>query len=131
LLPRTLHATKRGAEGVASGSGDVLAINGARRAKMAEDRLNQAIATALAHMDKSADAPPADGLSEDEAQILSLLGAAVVAEWNNMPREVQRALFERASQLGAPGGDLSLRQDIATFLHDHHERTAGNGERAP
>lgn len=95
---------------------------------MAEDRLNRAIAAALARMDKTDDAP-GDGLSEEEAQILSLLGAAVVAEWNSLSREVQRALFERASELGAPGGDFGLRQDIATFLHDHHERTAGNGER--
>jgi hypothetical protein len=97
---------------------------------MAEDKLNQAIAIALARMDKTPDAAPSEGLSDDEAQILSLLGAAVVAEWNNLARETQRALFERATLLGAPGGDLALRQDIATFLHDHHERTAENGARA-
>lgn len=97
---------------------------------MAQDRLNEAIATALARMDRTASEAAADGLSEDEAQILSLLGAAVVAEWNNLDRETQRTLFERATALGAPGGDFSLRQDIATFLHDHHERTAGNGEPA-
>ncbi|MFN3892134.1 MAG: hypothetical protein ACK4MV_17185 [Beijerinckiaceae bacterium] len=97
---------------------------------MAEDRLNQAIATALARMDKSADEMPDSGLSDDEAQILSLLGAAVVAEWANIPRETQRTLFERATRLGAPGGDFTLRQDIATFLHDHHERTAPNGDAA-
>lgn len=96
---------------------------------MAENRLNLAIAAALSRMDKTTDAPPADGLSEEEAQILSLLGAAVVAEWNHLTREMQRALFERATQLGAPGGDFGLRQDIATFLHDHHERTAANGDR--
>jgi hypothetical protein len=94
---------------------------------MAEDRLNHAIATALARLDRTASEPPPDGLSEDEAQILSLLGAAVVAEWNNLDRDTQRTLFERASQLGGPGGDFSLRQDIATFLHDHHERTAEKG----
>lgn len=97
---------------------------------MAQDRLNDAIATALSRMDRTASEAPADGLSEDEAQILSLLGAAVVAEWNNLDRETQRTLFERATVLGAPGGDFTLRQDIATFLHDHHERTAGNGEPA-
>lgn len=91
---------------------------------MAQDRLNDAIATALSRMDRTASEAPADGLSEDEAQILSLLGAAVVAEWNNLDRETQRTLFERATVLGAPGGDFTLRQDIATFLHDHHERTA-------
>ncbi|MDP2355867.1 MAG: hypothetical protein Q8M31_07360 [Beijerinckiaceae bacterium] len=96
---------------------------------MADDKLNQAIATALVGMDKTSDEAPPDALSDDEAIILSLLGAAVVAEWNNLDRETQRTLFERATQLGAPGGDLSLRQDIATFLHDHHERTAVNSKR--
>ncbi len=96
---------------------------------MTEDRLNQAMAVALARMDKTTNETLSDGLSDEEAQILSLLGAAVVAEWNNLDRETQRTLFERASALGGPGGDFSLRQDIATFLHDHHERTAGNGER--
>lgn len=96
---------------------------------MTESRLDDAIAGALARMDKTADEPPVDGLSDEEAQILSLLGAAVVAEWNNLDRETQRTLFERASALGAPGGDSGLRQAIATFLHDHHERTATGGER--
>ena len=94
----------------------------------AQNRLNQAIATALARMDKTSVDAAADELPEAEAQILSLLGAAAVAEWNNFNRETQRTLFERASRLGAPGGDEHLRQDIATFLHDHHERTAGNGQ---
>lgn len=96
---------------------------------MTEDKLNLAMAAALSRMDKTANEAREDGLSDDEAQILSLLGAAVVAEWNNLDRETQRTLFERASALGGTGGDFGLRQDIATFLHDHHERTAGNGER--
>ncbi len=94
---------------------------------MTDDKLNQAIATALLRMDKTTQEAASDGLTDDEAQILSSLGAAVVAEWNNLDRETQRTLFERATKLGAPGGDFSLRQDIATFLHDHHERTAGTG----
>ena len=96
---------------------------------MTEDKLNQAIAAALAQRGRGDKEAPDDGLSDDEAQILSLLGAAVVGEWNNFDRQTQRTLFERASALGGPGGNMSLRQDIATFLHDHHERTAGNGER--
>lgn len=94
---------------------------------MEDDKLNKAIATALVRMNKLSDEQSADGLSDDEAQILSLLGAAVVAEWNSLERDIQRTLFERAMRLGAPGGDFSLRQDIATFLHAHHERTAEGG----
>ena len=96
---------------------------------MTDDKLNQAIATVLTRMDRTADEAPPDALTDDEAIILSLLGAAVVAEWNNLDRETQRTLFERATQLGGPGGDFSLRQDIARFLHDHHERTAIIGAR--
>jgi len=95
---------------------------------MAEDTLKQAIAVALSRMNKTSEQETAGQLSEDETQILSLLGAAVVGEWSSMSRELQRRLFERASQVGAPGGDVGLRQDLATFLHDHHQRTAGNGQ---
>lgn len=88
---------------------------------MTDARLSQAIAAALSGLDRFG---PDDPLSSDEEQILSCLGAAVVAEWNTLPRDAQRRIFERASDLGAPAARRGLRQQLALFLHDHHERTA-------
>ena len=95
-----------------------------------DDRLTRAIASAVARMDRTDETTARGALADDEAQILSLLGAAVVAQWNAMPRDVQRQLFECATKLGSPGADFDLRQDLALFLHDHHERTAQVNDRA-
>ena len=56
-----------------------------------DDRLAKAIASAVARMDRTDETTERDALPDDAAQILSLLGAAVVAEWNGLPRDVQRA----------------------------------------
>jgi hypothetical protein len=41
-----------------------------------------------------------------------------------LPQELQQLLFERAVLLGHQGEqDESLREQLAKFLHDHHERT--------
>jgi hypothetical protein len=46
--------------------------------------------------------------------------------WSELPRELQQTLFERAVVLGhQTERDESLREQLAQFLHDHHERTAG------
>jgi hypothetical protein len=88
---------------------------------MTDARLSRSIAAALSEFDRFG---PDDPLSSDEEQILSCLGAAVVAEWNALPRDLQRRVFERASSLGEPAARRGLRQELALFLHDHHERTA-------
>jgi hypothetical protein len=45
--------------------------------------------------------------------------------WSELPQELQQQLFERAVVLGHQGEqDESLREQLAKFLHDHHERTA-------
>ena len=87
---------------------------------MPDARLNDKIADALAKLDRFG---PDDPLSEDEEQILACLGAALVTVWNDAPRDFQRLVFERASQMGGPSAP-GLRQELALFLHDHHERTA-------
>ncbi len=54
-----------------------------------------------------------------------VLGAAVADLWSELPQELQQQLFERAVLLGHQGEqDESLREQLAQFLHDHHERTA-------
>jgi hypothetical protein len=44
-----------------------------------------------------------------------LLGKAALALWSDFPRDV----FETAV-----GGDLIIRNHLASYLHDHHPKTA-------
>ena len=48
-----------------------------------------------------------------------LLGKAALALWSDFPREVQEKLFETAI-----GEDAIIRSHLATYLHDHHPKTA-------
>jgi hypothetical protein len=54
----------------------------------------------------------------DENQIASLLGHAALKVWPDLPRDAQERLFAAAVDDGVIGNDL------ATFLHDRHPRTA-------
>jgi hypothetical protein len=55
---------------------------------------------------------------------LLVLGAAAADLWSELPHDLQQQLFERAVLLGHQGEqDESLREQLAKFLHDHHERT--------
>jgi hypothetical protein len=45
--------------------------------------------------------------------------------WSELPQEVQHRLFEQAVVRGhKTERDESLREQLAQFLHHHHERTA-------
>ena len=48
-----------------------------------------------------------------------LLGKAVLALWSDFPRDVQENLFETAV-----GGDAIMGNHLASYLHDHHPKTA-------
>lgn len=48
-----------------------------------------------------------------------LLGKAVLALWAVLPRDVQEDLFETAVT-----GDVIIRNHLASYLHDHHPKTA-------
>ena len=48
-----------------------------------------------------------------------LLGKAALALWSDFPREVQENLFETAV-----AGDVIIRNHLASYLHDHHPKTA-------
>jgi hypothetical protein len=41
-------------------------------------------------------------LSEEEEEILRCLGAAVIMQWNTLPRKLKRELFDRAGSIGEP-----------------------------
>jgi hypothetical protein len=60
---------------------------------------------------------PAEGLREEERGIIQNLGAAVVARWSVLPRDLQKLLFETAAR-GA-GNAETLRNHIARFLHEN------------
>jgi len=65
---------------------------------------------------------PAAG--ESTARYFLVLGAAAADLWGNLPQDLQQTLFERAVVLGHQGErDESLREQLARFLHDHHDRT--------
>lgn len=69
---------------------------------------------------------PSDPIATDEAnaRYFLVLGAAAADLWSHLPNELQHALFERAVTLGHKGErDESLREQLAKFLHEHHQRT--------
>jgi glucose-6-phosphate-specific signal transduction histidine kinase len=64
-------------------------------------------------------------LNDIAGRYFLVLGAAAADLWSELPQELQQQLFERAVLLGHQGEqDESLREQLAKFLHDHHERTA-------
>ena len=48
-----------------------------------------------------------------------LLGKAALALWADLPRDVQENLFETAV-----ADDVIIRNHLASYLHDHHPKTA-------
>ena len=66
-----------------------------------------------------ADLGPALGLHAAEERVLRFLGAAVIMQWNDLPTEIQRKLFEDATNDSAR--QFELKQLIARFLHEHKD----------
>lgn len=63
---------------------------------------------------------------DNDARYFLVLGAAAADLWSGLPHELQQSLFERAVVLGHKGErDESLREQLAKFLHHHHERSRG------
>jgi hypothetical protein len=60
----------------------------------------------------------ADGLRDDERGVLQSLGAAVVARWSELPRDIQKRLFETAAHGSTDTDPDGLRGHLARFLHD-------------
>ena len=71
--------------------------------------------------------PEADGeatLGEVEERILRRLGAALIVQWNNLPTDIQRQLFQHAVSMGEPHDISQLKEEIARFLHNHKDDDA-------
>ena len=63
--------------------------------------------------------------NDSHERYIEALGLAALDLWSELPQEVQQLLFERAVVRGhKTERDESLREQLAQFLHDHHERTA-------
>jgi len=58
-------------------------------------------------------------IAEIEEHILRCLGAAVIMQWNTIPTKLQRELFDTAGALGDVLQTVTLRSQIARFLHKH------------
>jgi hypothetical protein len=72
-------------------------------------------------MTESSNHRPGDSRPE---RYFLVLGAAAADLWSDLPQDLQQLLFERAVALGHQGErDESLREQLAKFLHEHHERT--------
>ena len=90
--------------------------------------LGEGVPNALDRWDKEGGAPATvwplpyetGDLLDAERRVLECLGAALVSEWNNLPTDVQRRLFEHAAS-GKSHDAALLKPRIARFLHDHKD----------
>lgn len=57
-------------------------------------------------------------MSDELDRFATLLGHAALANWGDMPRDIQEALFETAMK-----GHDAEREQLARLLHDRHPRT--------
>jgi hypothetical protein len=58
-------------------------------------------------------------VAETEEHLLRCLGAAVIMEWNTIPKKLQRELFDTAGSLGDVLQTIKLRGELARFLHNY------------
>jgi hypothetical protein len=65
-------------------------------------------------------------VAETEERLLRCLGAAVIMQWNTIPKKLQRELFDTAGSLGDVLQTVKLRGQLARFLHSHKDE-----EKAP
>jgi hypothetical protein len=88
----------------------------------------EGVANALDRWDEEGGAPAAPwplpyetgDLLDAERRVLECLGAALVSEWNDLPTDVQRRLFEHAAS-GKSNDAALLKARIARFLHNHKD----------
>jgi hypothetical protein len=60
-------------------------------------------------------------LAATEERVLRCLGAAVIMQWNTIPKKLQRELFDSAGSMGDLLDVAKLRGQIARFLHKHKD----------
>jgi rubrerythrin len=62
-----------------------------------------------------------EGLAKEEEHVLRCLGAALILQWNTIPTQLQRELFDNAGSMGPLLDSQELRGQIARFLHKHKD----------
>jgi hypothetical protein len=78
------------------------------------------------HHDKAFPVPGQSGfdkapLSTEEEHILRCLGAALIMQWNTLPTDLQKKLFDSAGTMGDLLDTSALRGQVARFLHKHKD----------
>jgi hypothetical protein len=58
-------------------------------------------------------------LADEEERVLRCLGAAIIMQWNALPRTLRREIFDTAGSVGKLFETAALRGQIARFLHKH------------
>jgi hypothetical protein len=58
-------------------------------------------------------------LAEQEKHILRRLGAAIIMQWNTLPKKLRKELFDNASSMKDQPQTSVLSGKIARFLHKH------------
>jgi hypothetical protein len=58
-------------------------------------------------------------LAEQEKHILRRLGAAIIMQWNTLPKKLRKELFDNASSMKDQPQTSVLRGKIARFLNKH------------
>ena len=71
-----------------------------------------------------------NALVEQEEYVLRCLGAALIMQWNTLPRKLQRELFDTAGTVGDLMETVELRGRIARFLHKHKDENPDGSEGA-
>jgi hypothetical protein len=68
-------------------------------------------------------AKPIDGetAAKIDEHILRCLGAAVIMHWSTIPTKLQRELFDTAGSMGDVLKTVTLRGQVARFLHRHKD----------
>jgi hypothetical protein len=65
--------------------------------------------------------PDSMAVAKIEEHILRCLGAAVMMHWSTLPAKLQRELFDTAGSLGDVLQTVTLRGQVARFLHTHKD----------
>jgi hypothetical protein len=67
------------------------------------------------------DLGPDLALHAAEERMVRCLDSAVIMQWNDLPTEIQRKIFDGAASMTDQARQFELKQQIARFLHEHKD----------